>query len=208
MQNLKWLGRIGSAALVAVAAGMSTMTSAPPASATGIQSSWTASSDLLIVAPGRIGDLRMGTTISSARRAGWISRDNTCGGWTAGKKALKWNKKGEIFKAYPEKTRRGRLLSMWATGEVATTRGVRTAGLGVSRKKGSSVSSLRNAYPRLRQLGNWFNSSSGQTMRVYSTGNARRGYLDFFVDSANSRVSFLVIRTKDVSWRTRPASGC
>lgn len=208
MQNLKGLGRIGSAALVAAAAGMSALTPGPPASANAIQSVRTASSDLLIVAPGRIGDLRMGTTISSARRAGWISRDNTCGGWTAGRKALKRNSQGEIFKAYPERIHHRRLLSMWAAGEVATTRGVRTAGLGVSRRKGSSVKSLRNAYPRLRQLGNWFNSPSGQNMSVYSTGNARRGYLEFFVDSANSRVSFVVVRTKGVNWRIRPASGC
>lgn len=66
--------------------------------------------------------------------------------------------------------------------------------------------SLREAYPGLVRQGKWLNSTSGEYMRVYTIGDAKQGYLDFFV--SGNRVSFVVARTKAVPWDVGPSEGC
>lgn len=160
----------------------------------------------LIVAPGQVGALRMGTSTVVAEQSGWIAVDTVCQGWTAGPLAYKFNRHGEVFKAYPDRIKKQRVASMWATGHVATARGIHTDGLGSRAQRGSTVMSLREAYPGLVRQGQWFNSTTGDYMRVYSIGNPKQGYLDFFV--SGQRVSFVVARTKSVAWDVGPAGGC
>lgn len=169
----------------------------------------TVPTDGLVVAPGRIGTWQMGTRTSKARAAGWIRRDRMCGNWTAGPKAYKLTPSGdELYKAYPVKVRGGRVLSAWATGEVVTTKGVRTDGLHLNRRAGSRLAAIRAAYPRLRARGAWRDPASGLRANVYTAGGARRGFVDFFMRKATGRLWFVVVRTDDVSWRFKGADGC
>lgn len=160
----------------------------------------------LTVGPGQVGSLKMGTSTNAAEHAGWIAVDTICEGWTAGPRAYKTNRHGEVFKAYPDQIKKQRVASMWATGHVVTARGIRTHGLGARAQRGSTVMSLREAYPGLISRGLWFNSATGDYMRVYSIGSAKQGYLDFFV--SGQRVSFVVARTKSVPWDVGPTGGC
>ena len=160
----------------------------------------------LVVGPGQVGSLRMGTSTAAAEQAGWIAEDTVCEGWTAGPLAYKTYRHGEVFKAYPDQIKKQRVASMWATGHVVTARGIRTEGLGARAQRGSSVMSLREAYPGLVKRGLWFNSTSGDYMAVYSIGSAKQGFLDFFI--ADKRVAFVVARTKSVPWDVGPTGGC
>lgn len=182
---------------VIAGAGVLAVVSAAPA---------TASPQPLVVGPGAVGSLKMGTSISAAQRAGWISFDPVCQDWTAGPRAYKSNRHGEVYKAYPDQIKKARVLSMWSTGHVVTARGIRTQGLGSRAGRGSTVISLREAYPGLIKQGTWYNSTSAEYMRVFSIGDRKQGYLDFFV--AGKRVSFVVARTKAVTWSVGPSEGC
>lgn len=165
-----------------------------------------ASPQPLVVGPGKVGSLKMGTTTTAAQRAGWISIDPVCQDWTAGPRAYKSNRHGEVYKAYPDQIKKGRVVSMWSTGHVVTARGIHTEGLGARAERGSTVISLREAYPGLIKQGTWYNSTSGDYMRVFTIGDRKQGYLDFFV--AGKRVSFVVARTKAVAWSVGPSEGC
>lgn len=160
----------------------------------------------LIVGPGQVGGLTMGTSTATAQAAGWIAPDTLCQGWTAGPLAYKTNRHGEVYKAYPDQIAKRRVVSMWATGHVVTVRGIHAQGLGARAERGSTVMSLREAYPGLVRQGKWLNSTSGEYMRVYTIGGAKQGYLDFFV--SGNRVSFVVARTKAVPWDVGPSEGC
>jgi hypothetical protein len=162
-----------------------------------------AADDALKVSPGRIDTLRMGTSLTQAERQGWVAPAALCDGWTAGPKALLSNRHGEVFKAFPTTVTKRRVLSMWATGNVVSTRGIRTRGLGARAHKGSSVTSLREAYPALRKLGR--TTVRGASMPVYSIAGPS-GHLDFFV--ADRQVSFVVVRTAKVDWRRPATDGC
>lgn len=185
-----------------------TSTATTPTSAPGAYAAANSPADALVVAPGRLGSLRMGTSTSTAKRLGWIARGDVCPGWTAGPRSIKVAGGNEVFKAYPEKVKAGKLLSMWATGEVVTTKGIRTQGIGKSKRRGSSLTTIRSTYPNLRTLGAWTDPPSGLKTQVYSAGNARKGWLDFFVADDTSRLSFVVVRTNDVKWRFKGADGC
>lgn len=203
--------RILLALAVATALPMTNAASIPTASATPPAGSGTTfnAAAALVVAPGRLASLRMGTATSTAKRLGWIARNDVCPGWTAGPRSIKVNKGGsEFFKAFPEKVKRGKVLSMWAAGEVFTTQGIRTDGLRRDARRGSSLQAIRSVYPNLRERGPWRLSSSGLQTHVYSVGSARRGWLDFFVADRTSRLSFVVVRTNDVNWQFKGADGC
>lgn len=165
-----------------------------------------AASDPLVVSPGRIGTLSMGTGTVRAERAGWVAPGILCPGWTAGPLALKTDRFGEVYKAFPDEVRKGRVLSMWATGHVVSTRGIRAQGLGSRARQGSSVISVREAYPGLRKLGRWVSPDTGQSFVVYSIGSRGQGYLDFFI--SEGRVSFVVVRSARVSWTNGPGPVC
>ena len=88
-----------------------------------------ASSDVLLVAPGKIGALRMGASKKSAKRRGWIRYSRDCG-WSAGPRALRFDADGnEVFKAYPDKVTKRKVRSMHAFGNVVTKKGIRAASL-------------------------------------------------------------------------------
>lgn len=165
--------------------------------------------DVLIVGPGKVAGLRMGESTQKARQGGWIRRDPTCGTWTTGSKTYRSNAKGEIFKAYPENVRGGRVLSMWATGEVVTARGVRTRSLS-SNRQGSSLRTLKRAYPDLKRLGWWTPGADWDLDEdVYTVGSRSKGWLDFYVDNSTGRVSTVIVRSNDVSWLAfKGADGC
>jgi hypothetical protein len=151
----------------------------------------------------------MGTSTFTAKRHGWIARGDACPGWTAGPRSIKVTNDGyEVFKAYPKKVKAGKVLSMWATGEVVTTKGIRTRGIGKSERRGSSLRSIRSIYPNLRTQGAWTDPSSGLHARAYGVGSERKGWLDFFVADDTSRLWFVVVRTNDVNWRFKGADGC
>jgi hypothetical protein len=162
-----------------------------------------AADEALTVSPGRIDTLRMGTSLTRAQGQGWVAPAALCDGWTAGPKALLSNRHGEVFKAFPTYVAKRRVMSMWATGNVVSTRGIRTQGLGARAHKGSSVVSLREAYPGLRKLGR--TTVSGASMSVYSVAGPS-GHLDFFV--ADRQVSFVVVRAAKVDWRRPATDGC
>jgi hypothetical protein len=166
----------------------------------------TAAPQPLVVGPGKVGSLKMGTSTRVAQETGWIVVDAACQGWTAGPLAYKTNRHGEVYKAYPDQIKKARIASMWATGQVVTARGIRTQGLGARAERGSTVISLREAYPGLIRQGSWYNSQSGDYMRVFTIGDRKQGYLDFFV--AGKRISFVVARTKAVAWNVGPTGGC
>ena len=193
------MGRVLKTAIAASALGAVMVMQAPAANAAHV----------LIVGPGMIGGLQMGESTQAAKRGGWIRRDSVCGSWTAGPKAYRSTARGEVFKAYPEKTRGGRVLSMWATGEVVTAKGVRTRGL-QSGRKGSTLATLRSAYPKLKRLGWWAPGAHlGLNEVVYTTGSRGKGWLDFYVDVATNRVSTVIARTNDVNWTAfKGADGC
>lgn len=183
--------------VMAGTASVATLALATPASATP---------QPLVVGPGTVGSLTMGTSTAAAQRAGWIAVDTACQGWTAGPLAYKTNRRGEVYKAYPDQIKQARVSSMWATGQVVTARGIRTQGLGTRAERGSTVMSLREAYPGLITQGSWYNPTSGDYMRVFSIGTRKQGYLDFFV--SGKRVLFVVARTKAVPWNVGPTEGC
>lgn len=169
--------------------------------------SWAA--DVLIVGPGKVGGLRMGQSTQTAKNGGWISRDTMCGSWSAGPKTYRSNRKGEVFKAYPVKIRDGRVLSMWATGEVVTAKGVRADSL-QSGRKGSTLATVRDSYPNLKRLGWWAPGQNwGLNEVVYTTGSKRNGWLDFYVDANTNRVSMMLARHNTVKWTAfKGADGC
>lgn len=68
-------------------------------------------SDVLVVAPGKIGSFRMGTSTKKAKKQGWVSY-GMCG-WDAGRRAVQLDQDGdEVFKAYPDKVSKGRVRSI------------------------------------------------------------------------------------------------
>lgn len=164
-------------------------------------------SDELVVAPGRIGNLLMGSTTARARDTGWIKRDPVCGSWTAGSKAVKSNRDGEVFKAFPGQINNARVLSVWAAGKVRTTRGIRTGSLQDRSRRGSSLKRIRAAYPNLQRMGS-FRDVSGLRSTVYTTGSRKRGWLDFHIYRSIKRLNTVLVRTDAVSWRFTGASGC
>lgn len=164
--------------------------------------------DTLTVSAGQVGALTMGTSTKSAKRRGWISRDSVCGSWTAGPKALKRDSDGrEVFKAFPDKIENGRVLSMWAIGEVQTTRGIKTRSLGDPSQPGSPLRAIRSAYPDLQKKGT-LTDISGLRNTVYTTGGPRKGWLDFHVRTSTNRLNYVVVRTSAVDWRFEGADGC
>lgn len=166
--------------------------------------------DVLVVGPGTVAGLRMGATTKEAKRGGWISRGDMCPGWSTGPKTHKVTSRGiEVFKAYPEKVRAGRLLSMWAAGDVVTRKGVRARSLKTGRG-GSTLATVQQAYPRLQRLGPWTpGAQMGMDEDVYTVGSKNKGWLDFYVDNKSRRVSTMVVRSDDVSWRAfTGADGC
>ena len=206
-----YLHRFGGSLVATIAAAVATALPVAPATAAAQEQSAASYSpaDALVVSPGRLGSLRMGTSTATAKRLGWIARDSACPGWTAGPRSIKLTSDGyEVFKGYPEKIKSGKVLSMWATGEVVTTKGIRTHGIGKSERRGSSLQSIRATYPKLRTQGAWTDPSSGEDAIVYSVGNARRGWLDFFIADDTSRLWFVVVRTDDVKWRFKGADAC
>lgn len=159
--------------------------------------------DALVASPGRIETLRMGVTLQRAEQQGWIAPAVLCQGWTAGPNAILSNRHGEVYKAFPTKVTNKRVLSMWATGNVVTARGIRTKGLGARAHKGSSVISLREAYPALRKLGR--TRVGDKPMTVYSISGPA-GHLDFFIEGR--QVGFIVVRADTVDWRRPATDGC
>lgn len=107
------------------------------------------------------------------------------------------------------KIRKGRVLSMWATGEVVTAKGVRADGL-QSGRKGSSLATVSDAYPGLKRLGRWAPGANwGLNEVVYTTGNRNSGWLDFYVNADTNRVSMMLARSNAVSWTAfKGADGC
>lgn len=163
--------------------------------------------DVLFVAPGRIGSLKMGTKTTKARKAGWIARDAQCGGWTAGRRAYRLDAQGnEVYKAYPDQLKRGRVLSMHAMG-VSTTAGVRTASLGQYPTPGSTLAEVQAAYPGLVELGTWRDYLTDADWPVHTVGSRKRGWLDFFFDPDTLTVNFVQARTNAVPWG-EPQFGC
>ena len=103
-------------------------------------------SDVLVVAPGKIGSFRMGTSTKKAKKQGWVSY-GMCG-WDAGRRAVQLDQDGdEVFKAYPDKVSKGRVRSMHAMGAVVSTRGIWSSGIGKqSQRLGSSLAEMQAAY--------------------------------------------------------------
>jgi hypothetical protein len=98
---------------------------------------------------------------------------------------------------------------MWAAGEVVTAKGVRAQGLS-SGRDGSTLASVKDAYPRLKRLGRWKPGADwGIDEVVYTTGRAKKGWLDFYVDRDTRRVSIMLVRSNKVSWKAfTGADGC
>ena len=66
----------------------------------------------------------------------------------AGPRALRLDQDGnEVFKAYPDKMAKGKVLSMHAMGDVVTTKGIWARGLGATERPGSSLDQIKAAYP-------------------------------------------------------------
>lgn len=167
-------------------------------------------SDVLVVAPGKVAGLRMGASTQDAKRGGWIKWDQTCSTWTTGPRTYRTTPRGgEVFKAFPEKVRAGHILSMWATGDVVTSKGIRAASLR-SGRAGSGLAALRRTYPNLQRLGWWAPGADWQISEdVYTVGSRQKGWLDLYVDTETRRVSMMLIRDDAVSWRAfKGADGC
>lgn len=161
---------------------------------------------VLVVAPGRIGSLKMGTKTSKARRAGWIARGE-CDGWTAGRRSYRLDADGnEVYKAYPDKIKGGRVRSMHAMGVVTRT-GVRTASLGEYPTPGSTLAEVQAAYPGLVALGTWRDYLTDTDWPVHTTGSRKKGWLDFYFDPGTLTVRFVQVRTNSVAWG-EPEFGC
>lgn len=164
--------------------------------------------DELIVAPGRIGSLRMGTSAKKARKAGWISYGEC--GWDAGRRAVRLDADGdEVFKAYPDRVSKGKVRSMHAMGAVVSTKGIRARGIGKQGERlGSTLDEVVAAYPKLRRLGSWQDYLTDQWWPVYTTGSKKRGWLDFYLDPASNTVILVQVRAgRGVRWG-QPQFGC
>jgi hypothetical protein len=157
-------------------------------------------SDVLRVAPGKLGSLKMGTTTRKAKKRGWIRWDAAMGAWGAGPRAYRIAGDSEVFKAYPDTVRKGRVLSMHAMGNVITAKGIRAAGLEYpDPTPGSTLADLQAAYPKLRYLGMW-DSPQGDALPVYTTGGKKRGWLDFYLDPTSGQVVLMQVRNGKVKW--------
>lgn len=177
------------------------------ASATTVVESAVAIPDVLIVAPGRIGTLKMGTTKAKAKKRGWIRYERPCG-WGAGPRALRLDQDGnEVFKAYPDKMARGKVLSMHAMGDVVTTKGIWARGLGATERPGSSLDQIKAAYPTVKLRGSWQDNVTDESWPVYTTGSKTRGWLDFYLDPTTATVIFFQVRANGVKWG-QPTFGC
>jgi hypothetical protein len=201
---------LGLAVATLVIAVLTALTGPPTptsAAATTVVASEVTNPDVLIVAPGRIGTLKMGTTKAKAKKRGWIRYERPCG-WGAGPRALRLDQDGnEVFKAYPDKMARGKVLSMHAMGDVVTTKGIWARGLGATERPGSSLDQIKAAYPTVKLKGSWQDYVTEERWPVYTTGRKTRGWLDFYLDPTTTTVIFIQVRANGVKWG-QPSFGC
>lgn len=190
-------------------AGSTTAASGATATRAGTVTAQVASPDVLVIAPGKIGTLKMGASKARAKDRGWIRYEGVCG-WGAGRRAYRLDADGdEVFKSYPDKVTRSRVLSFHAMGQVLTSNGIWAArGIGKqSERLGSTLDQIAAAYPDLKHLGDWQDYLTGEWWPVYRTGSKKAGWLDFYIDPSTNTAIFSQVRAPGVRWG-QPSFGC